>query len=59
MNRNVTYPSATDILCEEIVQRIRAVGTPAKIVLFGSYARSEAQPDSDLDILIIEDSDLP
>jgi predicted nucleotidyltransferase len=27
--------------------------------LFGSHARNEAQPGSDLDLLIIEDSDLP
>jgi predicted nucleotidyltransferase len=26
----------------------------AKVVLFGSYARGEAGPDSDLDLLIIE-----
>ena len=28
-------------------------------MLFGSYARGDAQPDSDLDLLIIERSDLP
>ena len=35
------------------------VGSPRKIVLFGSHARGDARPDSDLDLLIIEDSDLP
>lgn len=37
----------------------RAVGAPKRIVLFGSHARGDARPDSDLDLLIIEESDLP
>ncbi|MBI1880760.1 MAG: nucleotidyltransferase domain-containing protein [Chloroflexi bacterium] len=44
---------------EEIVQQILKVSHPQKIVLFGSRARSEAQADSDYDILIIEPSNLP
>src|SRR5207253_10443357 len=36
-----------------------AIGAPEKIVLFGSHARGNARPDSDLDLLIIEESDLP
>ena len=43
----------------EIVQHILKVSHPQKIVLFGSRARGEAQPDSDYDILIIEPSNLP
>ena len=53
------YPPVTDDLLAEIVQRIRAVGDPTKIVLFGSRARDDARPDSDIDILIVEESDLP
>lgn len=30
---------------------------PDRVLIFGSYARGEAGPDSDLDILIIRDSD--
>jgi predicted nucleotidyltransferase len=54
-----TYPPVTDELLAEVVRRIRAVGNPIKIVMFGSRARGEARPDSDLDLLIVEESDLP
>ena len=59
MSQNVTYPPVTETLYEEIVRRILSVGMPTKIVLFGSYARGEEHQDSDLDILIIKNSDLP
>lgn len=41
-------------LLQEIVRRILAVSAPEQIILFGSYARGEAGPDSDLDLLVIE-----
>ncbi len=53
------FPPVTDALLEEVVRRILAVGSPAKVVLFGSRARGSARPDSDVDLLIIEDSTLP
>ena len=46
-------------LLHEIVRRILAAGNPQKIVLFGSRARGDSRPDSDLDLLIIEESSLP
>ncbi|RRR69707.1 MAG: nucleotidyltransferase domain-containing protein [Candidatus Viridilinea halotolerans] len=54
-----SYPAVTDELLTDLVARIRSVGNPLKIVLFGSRARGDARPDSDLDILIIEESDAP
>ncbi len=46
-------------LSQEIVERIRATAEPEKIILFGSQARGEGNQDSDLDIFIVLDSDLP
>jgi predicted nucleotidyltransferase len=43
----------------EIVRRIRSVAKPKKIVLFGSRARGDHRPNSDIDLLVIEDSLLP
>jgi len=49
----------SDRLIDEVVRRILAIAHPQKIVLFGSYARSEARQTSDLDILVIQDSSQP
>ena len=39
----------------QIVHRIIAkLSQPARIILFGSYARNEATEESDLDLLIID-----
>lgn len=39
---------------DEIVRRIVEVADPDKIILFGSAARGETGPNSDLDLLIIK-----
>jgi uncharacterized protein len=49
----------TEELLNDIVRRIVASGDPISIVLFGSHARGEAHAGSDLDLLIIEESNLP
>lgn len=43
----------------EIVNIITAGFNPDKIILFGSYAVGQANEDSDLDLLVIKDTDLP
>jgi predicted nucleotidyltransferase len=35
----------------EMVRRIAAQFSPDKIILFGSHARGDARPDSDVDLL--------
>ena len=59
MNQVVAFPPVTEELLQEAVRQILSVGSPEKIVLFGSWARAQARPDSDLDLLIIEESELP
>ena len=36
-----------------VVQRLIEVGSPKKIILFGSYVRGDATRDSDLDVLVV------
>jgi len=44
---------------DKIVQKIRSVSDPEAIVLFGSRARGDASEQSDFDLLVIMESDLP
>jgi len=38
---------------EEVVRRIVAGFSPDRIVVFGSHARGDHSPDSDLDLLVV------
>jgi len=38
---------------DEIVDRLKQAYQPERIYLFGSHARGDAGPDSDLDILVV------
>jgi predicted nucleotidyltransferase len=49
-----TQEAAESNALAEIVRRIVRVAAPERIVLFGSAARGEARPDSDLDLLVIK-----
>ncbi len=48
-----------EALYTEIVRRIVEAADPERIILFGSRVRGEHRPDSDLDILVIAESDEP
>ena len=43
-----------DAVIDEIVRRVVEVAVPDRIILFGSAARGEMGPDSDLDFLVIK-----
>ena len=43
----------TNSAIKKIVKRVVSQFSPEKIILFGSYARGDAGPDSDLDLLIV------
>jgi type I restriction enzyme S subunit len=45
---------ADEKLLEEVVRRIVETVAPEKIILFGSAARGEMGPDSDVDLLIVK-----
>lgn len=42
-----------DSKLEQIISTIRSVITPQRVILFGSAARGQMGPDSDLDLLIV------
>jgi predicted nucleotidyltransferase len=45
---------SNESLIDEARRRLVAAAPGAKVVLFGSRARGESRPDSDLDLLVIE-----
>lgn len=44
---------------DEIVNKIVKNYHPEKIILFGSYAKGNITDDSDLDFILIKDTDIP
>lgn len=55
----MSTPIIDNQMMSDIVDRIVRRSDPDKIILFGSRARGAARPDSDMDLLVIADSDLP
>jgi len=43
-----------DEILAQIVSAIVRVASPEQIILFGSHARGDAGPESDLDLLVVE-----
>jgi uncharacterized protein len=57
--RPCTLQSVSSVAVEEMIERagrvlIDAASAPAKVILFGSHARGDADEGSDLDFLVIE-----
>jgi predicted nucleotidyltransferase len=52
------YNGTVDLnVLDEIVRRIVACSNPEKIILFGSGARNEMGPESDIDLLVIKNGE--
>jgi uncharacterized protein len=49
-----TMPMTDEALIKEAARRLSAAAPDADVILFGSRARGESRPDSDLDLLVIE-----
>jgi hypothetical protein len=50
---------ASSTVPPELLEPVIAYFHPLRIVLFGSMARGQAGPDSDIDLLVIVDDDTP
>ncbi|MDP1652508.1 MAG: nucleotidyltransferase domain-containing protein [Rhodocyclaceae bacterium] len=50
----MTTPNIDDKLLQQMVDIIVREVDPETIILFGSRARGDARPDSDIDLLIVE-----
>jgi len=48
---------AIESLLEKFLNRVLERYSPEKILLFGSYASDDAGPDSDIDLLIVMDTE--
>ena len=46
-------------LLQDIVKRLVEGYSPQKVILYGSHARGNAGEDSDIDLLIIKDTEKP
>ncbi len=52
-------PVRGELVPDELLERVVAYFHPRRIILFGSRARGEAGPDSDIDLLVVLDDDAP
>lgn len=50
---------SAQLVPRELLDPVIAFFRPRRVILFGSAARGEARPDSDIDLLVIVDDDTP
>jgi uncharacterized protein len=50
-------PKDTKLVPPELLDPVVAYFNPRRVIVFGSVARGEAGPDSDIDLLVIVDDD--
>ena len=54
----ISFPMITpDEIRERFVPRLRSIGAD-RAILWGSYARGDAHPGSDVDVIVVVDTDL-
>ena len=58
MTTPATQPARLDAALQRVVESLRAY-EPEQIILFGSLARGDAGEHSDIDLIVIKDTDLP
>src|SRR6266508_4490556 len=44
---------------DRLIQRLVTSARPQKVIIFGSYAKGTATATSDIDVLLVVDTDLP
>ncbi|MFQ5846845.1 MAG: nucleotidyltransferase domain-containing protein [Candidatus Methylomirabilales bacterium] len=54
MKKTIANRQVTQETLDEIIERVVEVAKPEKIILFGSAARGEMGPNSDVDLLVIK-----
>jgi len=54
MSTQSAAPATHNAVLDEVVRRVVESVDPERIILFGSAARGESRPESDLDLLIVK-----
>ena len=53
----IGFQPVTDELLKEVTERIVGALAPERVILFGSYAHGKPTPDSDVDLLIVMETE--
>jgi uncharacterized protein len=54
-----SQPHKAPLVPPELLDSVIAYFNPRRVIVFGSVARGQASPDSDIDLLVIVDDDTP